>query len=53
MWFHSITAEYNGPLEAAQAHNDDVRYDMAGCGASSQPKVDLSEQLRRCSVAAE
>ncbi len=29
--------------------NDHDRYDMVECGATGQPKLDLSVQLRRCS----
>ena len=54
MCFIAIATNYNGPLEAAHAHNDDDRYDrydMVLCVAAGQPKLDLSDQLRRCSVA--
>ncbi len=49
MCFYAIAAEYNGPLEAADAHIDDDRYDMVELGPAGQPKLDLSDQLRRCS----
>ncbi len=51
MWFHSITAEYNGPLEAAQAHMNDDGYDIVRCGAAARPTMDLSYQLRGCGIA--
>ncbi len=51
MSFYSIAAKYNGPLEAAHALIDDDRYDMGLCGAAGQPKLDLSDQLRLCSIA--
>ncbi len=41
-------------LEAADADHDDdgdERYDMVLCVAAGQPKLDLSDQLRRCRVA--
>ena len=51
MSLYSIAAEYNEPLEAAHAHSDDDRCDSAECGAVGQLKLDLSEQLRGCSIA--
>ena len=51
MSLDSIAAEYNEPLAAAHAPIDDDRYDLVGCGAAGQPKLDLSEQLRGCSIA--
>ena len=48
MSLYSIATEYNGPLEAAHAHGDDDRCDLAECGAAGQLKLDLSEQLRGC-----
>ncbi len=51
MCLYTITADYNGPLEAAHARNDDDRYDLVGCGAFGQPTLDLSYQLRDCSIA--
>ena len=39
MSFYSIAARYNGPLEAAHAHNDDDRYNMVDCGAAGQLKL--------------
>ena len=51
MSLYTITAEYNGPLEAPHAHGDDDKGDLAECGAAGQLKLDLSEQLRRCSIA--
>ncbi len=50
MSFCTIATKYNEPLEAAYAHNADDRYDMGLCGAAGQPKLDLSDQLRRCSI---
>ena len=41
----------DGPLEAAHAHTDGDSYDLMECGAAGQPTVDLSHQLRGCSVA--
>ena len=51
MSLHSITADYNGPLEAAHVSNDDDWSDLVECGAAGQPTLDLSEQLRGCSIA--
>ena len=51
MSLYSIAAKYNGPLEAAHAHIDDDRFDMANCGAAGQLQLDLSDQLRGCSIA--
>ena len=51
MSLYSIATEYNGPLEAAHDHGDDDRCDMVECGAAGQLKLDLSEQLRGCSIA--
>ena len=45
--FYTIAAKNNGTLEAAHARIDDDRYDMVECGAAGQPKLDLSDQLRR------
>ncbi len=42
MWFYSISAEYNGSLEAAYAHIDDDRYDIVECDTAGQPTLDLS-----------
>ena len=53
MYLFSITADYNGPLEAAHAHTDGDRYDFVECGAAGQPALDLSHQLRGCSIASE
>ncbi len=50
MTYYDIATKYNGPLEAAHAHIDDERYDMVQCGAAGQPKLDLSDQVRRCSI---
>ena len=46
-----ITADYNGPPAAAHAHTDGDRYDLVECGAASQLTLDLSDQLRDCSIA--
>ncbi len=53
MSLYTIAAKYNGPLEAAHAHNDDDRYDMVDCGAAGQLILDLSDQdqLRRRNIA--
>ncbi len=51
MCLHSIIAEYNGPLEAAHAYIADDKYDMVVCGVACQPTLDLSDQLRGCSIA--
>ncbi len=50
MFFYSITVERIDPLEAAHAHIDDDRYDMVECGAAGKPTLDLSDQLRGCSI---
>ena len=49
----SITADYNGPLEAAHAHTYGDRYDLVECGAAGQHTLDLSNQLwhKNCSIA--
>ena len=55
MWFHSITAEYNGPLAAAHACIVDDRYDLAECTDALccfRPILDLSDHLRGFSIAA-
>ena len=41
MCLYTIATEYNVPLEAAHAHSDDDRYDIAGCGAIGQLQLDL------------
>ena len=52
MCLYAIATEYNGPLEAAHARiHDDDRYDLVECGAAGQPTLDLSDQLRDCSIA--
>ncbi len=51
MCLYSIATEYNGPLEAANAQSDDDRYGMEECGAAGKPTLDLSDQLRGCSIA--
>ena len=51
MCLYSITVGYNGPLEVAHAQIDDDRYEMAEFGAAGQPTLDLSHQLRGCSIA--
>ncbi len=50
MSFYGIAAKYNGPLEAAQSHVQDDIYDMAVSSAAGQPILDLSAQLRLCSI---
>ena len=52
MSFYDIATKYNKPLEAAQAHIHDDRYDMVECGAAGQSKLDHSHQLQGCSIAA-
>ena len=37
--FMSIAMKFNGPLEAAQAHNDDVRYDIIECWSAGLHKA--------------
>jgi len=51
MSFFTIANEYKEPLEAAHARIDDDRYDLVECGAAGQPTLDLSNQLRDCSIA--
>ena len=51
MCLFSIATEYNGPLEAAHAQIGDDRYDVVVCGKCGQPTLDLSDQLRGCSIA--
>ena len=46
MCFYAIATKYNGPLEAAQAHIHNDRYDMVECYAAGKSKLDLSDQLR-------
>ena len=42
MIFNGIVTKFNEPLEAAQAHIHDDRYDMVECGAAGQSKLDHS-----------
>ena len=51
IYFVSIATKYIWLLEVAHVHTDDDRYDMVECSAAGQPKLDLSDQLRSCSVA--
>ncbi len=51
MCLYSITTEYNELLKAAHVHIDDDRYDIVEDGAAGRPKLDLSDQLRCCSIA--
>ena len=51
MCLYGITTDYNGPLEAAHAPFDGDTYDLVECGAAGQPTLDLSHQLRGCSIA--
>ena len=53
MCLYAIAAKYNGTLEAAHVNIDDERYDLAQSGAAGQPTLDLSDQLRGCSIASE
>ncbi len=39
MSFYGITADYNGPLQPANAHTDDDRYDMVELGAAAQSRL--------------
>ena len=53
MIFIGIVTKFNEPLEAAQVHIHDDRYDnMVECGAAGQSKLDHSHQLQGCSIAA-
>ncbi len=49
--FYGITADDNTQLILVNAYTDDDRYDMAAEMSAGQPKWDLSEQLRSCSIA--
>ena len=51
MSLYGISAEYNGPLEAALARIDDERYDLVEWSAAGQPPLDLSDRLRDSSIA--
>ena len=51
MSLYRIADDYNGPLEAAHVRIDDDRYDLVKCGAACQPTLDLSDQIRDCSIA--
>ncbi len=51
MCLSTIVTKYNGPLEAAHAYIHDDRYDIDQFVAAGQPRLDLSDQLRSCSVA--
>ncbi len=51
MSLYNIAIKYNGPLEAAQAHIHDDRYDMVECGTTKRLQLDLSDQLRSCIIA--
>ena len=51
MSLYNIAADYNGPLQAALANSDDDRYDLVEFDTASQPTLDLSDQLRDCSIA--
>ena len=42
MIFNGIATKYNEPLEAAQAHIHDDRYDMVECGAAVESNLDHS-----------
>ena len=50
MCLYTIVAKHAGPLEAAHAHFDDDRFDIVECGDSGHLKLDLSDQLRVCSI---
>ena len=47
---HQETYQPDGQLEAAHAHIDNDGYDMVKWGAAGQPKLDLSDQLKGCSI---
>ncbi len=51
MCLYTIVAKHARPLEAAHAHFDDDGFDMVECGDSGHLKLDLSDQLRVCSIA--
>ncbi len=51
MSLYSITNKSNCPLEVAHLRIDSIDYDIVECCAVGQPKLDLSDQLRRCSFA--
>ena len=53
MCLYTIAAKYNGPLDAVHAHSNDDRYDLVQSGIAGQPTLDLSDQLRGCSIASE
>ena len=52
MSFVPIATKCNGPLDAADVSIYDDRYDVTACGGAGcpRPKLDLSDQLRRCRV---
>ncbi len=51
MCLYTIVAKHAKLLETAHAHFDDDRFDMVECGDSGHLKLDLSDQLRVCSIA--
>ena len=51
MSLYSIATTYIGSLEAAHDHTDGDSYDLIQSGAAGQPTLDLSHQLRHCSIA--
>ncbi len=52
MCLYSIATGYNNePLEAAHVHIDDDRDDLVEWGDAGRPTLDLSDQLRGCSIA--
>ncbi len=50
MCFTTICTKYNAPLASVNGDRDDDRYDIVGCGAAGQPRLDLSDQLRGCTI---
>ena len=51
MSLYSIATKHNGSLEATHALSAHDTYDFAKCAAAGWLKLDLSDQLRRCSIA--
>ncbi len=47
MCFITICTKYNAPLASVNGDSDDDRYDIAGCGAAGQPRLDL---VLACSI---
>ena len=51
MSLFGITADYNGPLEAGHASTDDDKCEFVERSTARWPTLDLSDQLRECSIA--